>query len=61
MTKDNISVALAKELCFLCTKEVDGPLLLNKRLTVADAEKVKELHGKAIGWTKKPCEECQTK
>lgn len=54
-----IGVALAKEACPSCGKLIDGPIIMNTRLTEHNARKVKELHGKAIEYLEEPCEECQ--
>lgn len=52
----NLEVALVKELCPVCCKEMDGPIIMNK--TEEGAEKVKELHGKVVGFADHCCEEC---
>jgi hypothetical protein len=61
MSKDEkkLGVALAKELCPICTKEIEGPILMNTQLTPGEAKKVEELHGQVIGWSKEPCAECK--
>jgi hypothetical protein len=59
MNNSNFEVALAKEVCQVCAKQFDGPIIMNERLTEQDAKQVRELHGKAIGYMKEPCEECQ--
>lgn len=56
---DNLEVALAKELCFICNKEMDGPIIINSLLTKKAANEVKQLHGKNIGYSDKLCPECQ--
>lgn len=61
MENKNLEFALTKELCPVCTKEVDGPIVMNKILSPSIAKKVKEFHGKAIGWKKTPCEKCTDK
>lgn len=53
-------VSLCKEICLICGKEVDGPIVMNSILTEHHARKVKELHGKVIGFAEKPCKECQS-
>ena len=53
-----IGVALVKELCPVCAKEIDGPIIMNSRIGPKIAEKVEAMHGKIIGYSKKPCEEC---
>jgi len=57
--KNKIGVALTKELCPVCTKEMDGAILINKKLTEKEAEKVESLHGKVISWSKELCPECK--
>lgn len=54
----NLEVALVKELCPVCCKEMDGPIIMNQDLTEEEAEKVKELNGKVIGFADHCCEEC---
>ena len=56
---NNLKVVLTKELCIICTKEVDGAIILNSLLTKKAAKEVKELHGKVVGFAKEPCEECK--
>lgn len=56
---DTLGVALVKELCPICRKEVEGPIVMNTRLTKSQADNVKNMHGKVIGWADKPCKECQ--
>lgn len=58
MKNSNLEVALVKECCPACTKEMDGSLVMNTRLTPGEAKKVKELHGKVVGFAKNFCEEC---
>lgn len=58
--EDKIGVALCKEACPLCGKEEDGPIILNEKLTKPAADKVKELHGKTIGYMDGPCSECKS-
>jgi hypothetical protein len=36
---NKLGVALTKTLCPVCTKEMDGDILLNIRLTESDAKK----------------------
>ena len=54
----NVEVALVKELCPVCCKEIDGPIIMNKMLTEEAAKEVKELEGKVIGFSDHCCEEC---
>lgn len=59
MKNNFLEVALAKEACLCCGKEVDGPIIMNTHLTEHNAKKVKELHQKVIGISKEPCSECK--
>ena len=59
MKESNLEVALAKEVCLICGKEIDGPITMNQLLTKKEADKVKELNGKVIGFAKEPCKECK--
>lgn len=59
MEENNFEVALVKEACQLCGATHDGPIVMNNRLTEHHAKKVKEMHGKCIGYSDKPCEDCQ--
>lgn len=58
MNESNLGVALTKELCVVCTKELDGNILMNKVLTKGMAKKVEDMHGKVVGFSDKPCPEC---
>ena len=58
--KDNvIGTALAKELCVICCTEMDGPILINTKLSKSQADKVNKMHGQVIGFADKPCDKCQ--
>ena len=60
MVKENtLGVALVKEACRVCGKLMDGPIIMNTRLSKPMAQKVEELHGKTTGYAKEPCQECQ--
>lgn len=60
MTDTNIvGVALVKELCPMCAKEIEGPIILNTVLTPARAKEVESLHGQVIGFAEQPCDECK--
>ena len=58
MNNGNLEVSLVKELCPVCCKEIDGPIILNSILTEKEAKKVKDLHNKVIGFADHCCEEC---
>lgn len=56
---EDFGLALAKELCPICAKEIDGPIVIGQVLSKKNAQKVNEMNGKVIGWSRKPCPECQ--
>lgn len=56
--KKTLGVALTKELCMVCTKEMDGAIVLNTRLTEGAAKKVESMHGQVVGWSKTLCPDC---
>lgn len=58
MNDNKLGVALVKELCPVCGKEMDGPIIMNKRLTKPQKQKVEEMNGKVIGFANHCCEEC---
>ena len=55
---NNLEVSLVKELCPVCCKEMDGPIIMNSILTEENAKNVKNLHNKVIGFADHCCEEC---
>lgn len=57
-TKNNLGVALVKELCPICCKEINGPIIMNRVLTEEYANNIKNMHGKVIGFADHCCEEC---
>lgn len=57
-TKNNLGVALVKELCPICCKKIDGPIVMNTILTEPQKEKVEDMNGKIIGFADHCCEEC---
>lgn len=57
----NLGIALTKELCPVCGKEHDGPIVMNTVLTEHLAKKTEALHKKVIGFMKEPCDECRSK
>lgn len=59
MNDPQFEVALAKELCPICGKAIDGPIIMNTKLTKQCAEEVKKIHRKVVGFAPKPCKECQ--
>lgn len=60
MSTNNLGVvSLCKEMCFICGKEIDGPIVMNSLLTEKAAQEVKQLHGKCIGYSEEVCPECK--
>lgn len=59
---DKLGVAIIKYLCPICGQinEEASAIVLNKRLTKADAQKVESMHNQAVGFSDKPCKECQS-
>lgn len=53
-----IGVALVHELCPVCTKEMDGSIFINQKLSEKEAKKVKDMHGKVV-WSKELCPDCK--
>ena len=58
MKTNNLEVSLVKELCPVCCKEMNGPIIMNSILTEKNAKNVKDLHNKVIGFADHCCEEC---
>lgn len=56
---DKVGVALAKEACPICCRPMDGPILIGKKVGKKYAENVNKMNGQLIGWSDKPCPECQ--
>lgn len=54
-----VGVACVKELCPVCLKEIDGPVILNRILTEKAKEEVEKLHGKVVGYSEHPCDDCK--
>ncbi len=59
MNESNVGVALVKEVCRCCSKEMEGPIVLNTRLNPSSAKKVEDMHGKVVGFAPEPCDECK--
>lgn len=58
MNNSKLEVAIVNEICPICCKETGHSLVMNTLLNESHAKKVKEMHGKTIGFSD-PCEECQ--
>ena len=55
----NLVTALVHEICPICCAKTNEQILLNQKLTEKAAAQIKEMHGKAIGFSE-PCEKCKT-
>lgn len=55
----NLEVSLCKEACLACGNLMDGPIIMNTKLTAKEAEKVKNLHNKCIGYAEELCSNCK--
>lgn len=58
MSKDTFGVAMVNYACPICGRVANNAIIMNKRLTKKNAEKVKELNNKTIDWSETACEEC---
>ena len=56
MTK-KVGAAIVHELCPICTKEMEGSVFINKKLTEKSAEEVEKMDG-TITWSKTFCPTC---
>ena len=61
MAKKVLGTALVKRVCPVCLKEQDSEILMNTVLTKKNADDVKAMHGKVIGFMEDACNECQEK
>jgi hypothetical protein len=55
---EDLGIALVHDLCPVCTKEMDGSVFINTKLTKSNADKVKAMDGKIV-WSKELCPECK--
>ena len=62
MANVDLGVALVKYVCPICGKinEDDSAIVMNKRLTKSEAKKVEAMNGQVVGFSDKPCKECQS-
>lgn len=60
--EDKFGVAVVKYACPICGKDNEDATatLINRRLTKFCADKVRELNGQCLGFSDKPCKECQS-
>ena len=61
MEEKKLGIAIVKYVCPICGQinEDASSIVMNTRLTKADAKKVEEMHDKVVGYSDKPCKECQ--
>lgn len=56
---DNLEVSIVKYLCPICGKVAEEGIIMNSLLTEKNANAVKDLHNKAIGFADHACSECK--
>ena len=56
---NKLGTALVRELCIICYKAQDGPIIMNTTLTEKNAKDIEDMHGKIVGFAEEPCESCQ--
>ena len=61
MEEKKFAASVVKYVCPICGQidEDASAIVMNKRLTKAYAKKVEDMHDKVIGFSDKPCKECQ--
>lgn len=58
MSEDTFGVAMVNYACPICGRVANSAIIMNQRFTKKDAEKVKELNNKTVGWSESACKEC---
>ena len=61
MSEKLLGTALVKRLCPVCLQEQDAEILMNTKLSEKNADNVKAMHGKVIGFMDDACHECKEK
>lgn len=58
---DDLGCAVVKFACPICLKPVEDEtsIALGTRFSKANAERVNSMHNQIVGFSKKPCKECQ--
>ena len=56
---DDFGIALVKEACPICCKEMDGPIIIGKERNKKRAREINAMNGKVINFADNPCPECQ--
>jgi hypothetical protein len=61
MSDSKLGVALVKYICPICgnINEEASAIVMNSRLSRPMAEKVEAMNGQVVGFSEKPCKECQ--
>lgn len=61
MGDNKLEVAIVKYVCPICGKvnEDASAIVMNRLLTKSMAQKVEAMHNQVIGFSDKPCKECQ--
>ena len=59
---NKVGVALLKYVCPICgqVNEDASAIAINSLLTEKAAKKVEDMHNKVVGFSEKPCKECQS-
>lgn len=59
---DKLGVAILKYVCPICGQinEDASAIAMNTLLTKSAAKKVEDMHNKVVGFSEKPCKECQS-
>lgn len=59
---DKLGTAIVKYVCPICGQinEDASAIVINRRLTKKDAEHVEKMHNQVVGFSDKPCKECQS-
>jgi hypothetical protein len=59
MKQNTLAVSLVHELCNICARKMPASIVMNTKLTPGHAKRVEEMHGKAVGFSSEPCQECK--
>lgn len=57
--QDNWTVGMVYHLCPICCTEHEPCILIPKQITKRAADEVREAHGKVLGFSDAPCDECK--
>lgn len=61
MNNSGFGVALVHTVCPVCLEKDEGMIIMNNRKSKKRAQEIEDAHGKAIGFSDKPCKKCQEK